>query len=197
MSVEQKQQEPEGKANIALHKIHQEKREDQARHQGRLEVRLGAALAATVIGLWRSHGLVKGRLGDTVKSDRFVFFAFNVFESAVNASAAFFLLAAPSYTASLLSPTIKDHKALEHPATRFCLRLFGATEFLMASLFAFALKPSNAKPFLRIILGGDVLRLVLLLGYLADKPTNIIGPAVITHFGTIFSVILAKLVYLY
>ncbi|GBG33884.1 Hypothetical Protein FCC1311_101072 [Hondaea fermentalgiana] len=169
----------------------------EAKQQGRHEVRLGAACVAAAVGLWRAHSLGKARLGDTVKGERFLFYCFNVFEAAVNASGAFFLLAAPSYSAQLLCPTSKDQAALEHPATRFCLRLFGATEALVASVFAFGLKPDNAKTLLRSVLGADLLRLGLLLSYLADKPTNIIGPAVITHMLTMISVILAKLLYLF
>ena len=73
------------------------------------------------------------------------------------------------------------------------LRLFGATELLVAGMFVFVLNKDNAKKFLKAVLVADVVHFLVYTHFTLKHFKLSFG--MLAHFFTMKSVIATKLLY--
>uniref|UniRef100_A0A7S3LMP9 Uncharacterized protein n=1 Tax=Aplanochytrium stocchinoi TaxID=215587 RepID=A0A7S3LMP9_9STRA len=133
--------------------------------------------------------------GEFLRSERYLFLAFTVYEGMlVNLPAAGAFLFAPSFTARELAPRYRDDPIFDHPAIKILLRLFGATEILVAGMFVSILNKGNAKTFLKTVLVGDIVHYFAYIYFTLNHFK--FSPGILAHFFTMKSVILTKVLYL-
>lgn len=136
---------------------------------------------------------------DFFASELFLKLAFTRGECLVNAYSAAFMLLAPSFTAHELAPHFPpSDPAFAHPALRLCVRLFGATEILVAGMFFFVLNKDNAKTFLPVVLMGDLAHYIAYARFSTEfpAPSLLQHPGVVAHLVTMTAVLHTKVLYL-
>jgi hypothetical protein len=151
-----------------------------------------AALFALCRRLVATHGAYFG-------SDAFLRLAFQQGEALVNLYTAALFIGFPSFAAHQLTPHFSrdaPDSPYNHPALGICVRLFGSTEILVGSLFAFCLTKQNAPTFLKCVLAGDLAHYCNYCMYHHQYPSTLTEPSVWAHFATMTLVLYTKMLYL-
>lgn len=125
------------------------------------------------------------RHGDYLRSEAYLFTAFGLYEGLVNLISAAGFLLYPSFMAKELAPRFREDKFMDHPVVKLLLRLFGATEILVAGLFIFVLNKNNAKKFLPVVLAGDLVHYAVYTSYTRNHFD--LTFAVLAHYFTMSS----------